>query len=342
MEKNPYPESYEEASSHLRVALALLSKHRIPPSPLNFRTGYEYVTGENKTLKSAFEKLLMCGYTLDDKLLWDLYRKFFVQDDEAIELMRQELRRIITGIQGEVGHSSGKVAVYADALDRFADFLDSSPTSDVMHSEVQRVLGDTRSMERSQRELESQMSGVLEEVDQLRRELEQVREESLTDALTGIANRKAFDIALERLLRDNQEQEAVFSLLLADIDHFKQFNDTFGHLVGDKVLRFVGATLKSCVDVKDVAARYGGEEFAIILPQLDGAGACRVAERIRKATSSGNLKSSETGESYGRLTISIGVSQYRPGDLQNDLIKRADEALYRAKAKGRDRIEQLL
>ncbi|MCB1753106.1 MAG: diguanylate cyclase [Gammaproteobacteria bacterium] len=342
MENNPYPETYEQSSSHLRVALSLLSKHRIPPTPINFRTGYEYVAGGNKELNAAFEKVLNGVEAPSEQHLWEIYRQFFVQDDEAIEQMRQELRRIISGIQGEVGRSGGSVSEYAHVLNSFAEILDSSPSPDVMHNEVQKVIDGTRSMQRSQRDLESQMNSVLDEVEHLRRELEQVRAESLSDALTGISNRKAFDAALERVFQACEEQDTTCSLLLADIDHFKKFNDTFGHMVGDKVLRFVGATLKSWVKGKDIAARYGGEEFAVILPDTDSAGACVLADQIRKAISSGKLKNRESGESYGRLTISIGVSQFRPGDLPADLIKRADEALYTAKTNGRNRIEHQL
>ncbi|MCP5409188.1 MAG: GGDEF domain-containing protein [Chromatiaceae bacterium] len=342
METNPYPDTYEQSSSHLRVTLSLLSKHHIPPSPLNFRTGYEYVLGSNKGLKEAFDQVLNGEQEPSDKNLWEIYRQFFVQDDVAIEQIRQELRRIIAGIQGEVERSGGAVSAYADTLNGFADILDSSPPSDVMHREVQKVIDDTRTMEQSQRKLESQMSSVLDEVETLRKELEQVREESLTDALTGLSNRKAFDVALMSVFEECKAQESVFCLLLADIDHFKRFNDTFGHMVGDKVLRFVGSTLKSCVKGKDTAARYGGEEFAVILPHTDSAGSSALAEQIRKAISSGKLKNRESGESYGRLTISIGISQLRPGDSPDDLIRRADEALYKAKQNGRNRVEQQL
>ncbi|MCP4284039.1 MAG: GGDEF domain-containing protein [Gammaproteobacteria bacterium] len=300
------------------------------------------MSGNNKTLRSAFEKMLEGEIAPSEKNLWEMYRQFFVQDDQAIERMRQELRRIVTGIQGEVGRSGGNVSEYADKLNHFAEILDGSPTSDEMHSEVRRVLDDTRTMEKSQRELESQMGGVLREVESLRRELEQVREESLTDALTGISNRKAFDMALDRVFSECGEADSPFCVLLADIDHFKKFNDTFGHMVGDKVLRFVGATLRNCVKGKGVAARYGGEEFAVILKNTDCDGACTLAEQIRKAISSGKLKNRESGESYGRLTISLGVSQFCPGEMQDDLVQRADEALYKAKGNGRNRVEKLL
>ncbi|MCB1760578.1 MAG: diguanylate cyclase [Gammaproteobacteria bacterium] len=343
METNPYTESYEISSSNLRLAISFLSKHHIPPSPLNFRTSYDYVAGSNKDLKLALERLLQNSEELSDRSLFQLYRQFFVQDDQALEQMRQELRRIITGIQGEVGRSGADVSDYANTLQDFARILDTSPSNEVMQSEVQRVIDNTRSMEHSQRELESQMSSMLSEVESLRRELEQVREESMTDALTGIANRKAFDAEMNKLCSaDGQPMPHAFCVLLLDVDFFKKFNDTFGHLVGDKVLRFIGATLRNSVKGKDLAARYGGEEFAVILPETGVDGAQSLAEQIRRAVSAGKLLNKETGENYGRITISIGISSYLPGDTPATMVKRADQGLYRAKANGRDRVELML
>jgi len=339
VETNPYPDSFEQSLSNLRTALPLLSKHQIPPSPLNFRTAYEYVSKGDRELQHAFEHLLNTDGAPSDEELWKLYRRFFVQDDEAIERVRQELKRIIVGIQGEVGRSGGYVSNYADTLNSFVKILDGAPTSEVMQSEVLKVIDDTRSMERSQRELQSHMDTVLGEVETLRRELEQAREESMTDALTKIPNRKRFDIVLKEAIQEHGEQKTPFCLLLGDIDHFKKFNDTYGHLVGDKVLSFVGLTLKSCVNGNNLAARYGGEEFAVVARHMDSIAAIDLAERIRKEISAGKLVNKEKGESYGKLTISIGISQFRPGDLSIDLIKRADEALYRAKLNGRNRVE---
>jgi diguanylate cyclase len=197
-------------------------------------------------------------------------------------------------------------------------------------------------MEKYQHQLDSQVSSILDEVVSLRKELEQVKEESLIDALTGISNRKAFDAALERVFEEARAEQTPLSIMLADIDHFKKFNDTFGHLIGDKVLRFVGATLKRSVKGRDFAARFGGEEFVVILPQTELAGAGVLAEQIRKAISSGELKDRQSDESYGKITVSIGIAQLYPGNLPSDLLERADRALYAAKTQGRNRVEKFL
>jgi diguanylate cyclase len=343
VEKNPYPDDdYARASEYLRMALALLSRLRIPASPLNYRIGYDYVAGNNEALTTAFDEITRQPAGISKNDLWALNQRLFVQDDKAVETMRLELRRILVNIQGEFQRSGGNLSNYAGTLGRFADILDTSPPPETMVAEVQTVIEDTRDMEAYQHGLNTQMEGVLDEVAALRKEMEQIKEESMTDALTGIANRKSFDVALEQAVQEAREKETQFCLLLADIDHFKQFNDTYGHLVGDKVLRFAAATVKRCVKGKDIAARFGGEEFAVILPQtqLDGAGS--LAEQIRTAISSGDLIDKNNDLSYGRIAVSIGIAQFQPSDLPNDLIGRADQALYLAKERGRNRVETAL
>lgn len=343
MDANPYSDDdFTRASEHLRLVLSFLSKHKIPPSPMNFRMGYDYVTGQREELKAAFDEIVAQPDSITTENLWEMYRRFFVKDEEALEKMHQELRHIIVNIQNEFERSGVNLSGYAKILNRFADILGTPTPPESMSAEVHKVIDDTRSMEQSQHRLESQMSSVLTEMASLRKELGHIKEESLTDALTGISNRKAFDAALENTIYTAREEKTPFCLLLADIDHFKKFNDTYGHLVGDKVLRFVASTLKHCLKGKDMAARFGGEEFAVILPQTALTGAEAISEQIRKAISSGELRDKASGQLYGKITISIGVAQFRMNELPNNLIQRADRTLYLAKKHGRNRIEKAI
>lgn len=337
---NPYSDDYEEASSRLRLAVSLLAGHQIPPSPLNYRVGYDYVSGNNETLTQALNELVESPEQVSSENMWALYRKFFVQDEKALDMMREELRRIILNAQGEFERSGGNLSSYATTLGRFADILDPSMPSELMETEVQKVIDDTRAAEKAQRHLESHVHTLLSEVESLRTELLQIRAESQTDSLTGIQNRKAFDAALEQMIHVAREKKQKFCLMIADIDHFKQFNDTHGHLVGDKVLRFVAATLKRGLKGRDTVARYGGEEFAIILPETDLAGGYAVAEQIREAVCAGKLVDKERQAAFGKITISIGVAEFYMSDTLNTLIKRADRGLYLAKGQGRNRVEK--
>jgi diguanylate cyclase len=172
----------------------------------------------------------------------------------------------------------------------------------------------------------------------LQQNLETVRNESLTDPLTGLSNRKHFDNAITKALSEAVERSEPMSLIMTDIDHFKSFNDTWGHLTGDQVLRLVAMSMKQNVKGQDIAARYGGEEFAVVLPNTVLRSALTVGDHIRRAVMSKELMKRSTGQNLGRVTISVGIATVRNGDTAQTLIARADGCLYAAKRNGRNRV----
>jgi diguanylate cyclase len=187
-------------------------------------------------------------------------------------------------------------------------------------------------------QLEQKLEASRDDIAGLQRDLDEVRRESMLDPLTKIFNRKSFDEGMLKSFADAGENGKPLCLMLLDIDHFKRFNDTWGHQTGDQVLRLVAMTLKSNIKGKDMAARYGGEEFAAILPETDLEGAMIVADNIRKAVQAKELLKRSTNEKLGRITASFGVAAYRPGDSPSSLIERADRCLYAAKHAGRNRV----
>jgi diguanylate cyclase len=193
-------------------------------------------------------------------------------------------------------------------------------------------------MEETNQTLEERLKASKQEINQLQENLETMRSESLTDPLTALSNRKYFDESLEKAIANAASKGEPLSLMLTDIDHFKKFNDTFGHLTGDQVLRLVALAVKQNVKGQDVAARYGGEEFVIVLPSTALRQAVTVADHIRRAIMAKELMKRSTGEQLGRVTISIGVATFRKGDTAQNLIARADACLYAAKRNGRNRV----
>jgi diguanylate cyclase (GGDEF)-like protein len=190
----------------------------------------------------------------------------------------------------------------------------------------------------------------LQRLDQMRRKLIDLSNEltatnqrletlSQQDDLTGIANRRAFDFLIERQFLDATRRREPFSVVLCDIDHFKAYNDHYGHLAGDACLRQVaGALARSCKRATDVAARYGGEEFALLLPNTPAAGALRVVEVAQRELAA--LAIVHAGSTAADVvTFSAGIATYVPerDKVSRDLTARADEALYRAKQLGRNR-----
>ena len=162
---------------------------------------------------------------------------------------------------------------------------------------------------------------------------------ALRDALTGLANRRQFDMTIERECRQADRDRTELSLLMIDVDHFKSYNDRYGHQVGDAVLRIIADCIReSCERPGDLAARYGGEEFAVVLPRTTLSGAQMIAERIRAAVVAREITHTES--SSGHVTISVGIALRVSGHPNpEELIRSADRALYAAKRKGRNRID---
>jgi len=187
-------------------------------------------------------------------------------------------------------------------------------------------------------QLEQRLDDSRQQISDLQDNLEAVRAESMTDSLTGVANRKLFDRTLSDAVEQARESGESLSLLMMDIDHFKRFNDTFGHQAGDGVLRLVAAAMKANVKGRDLVARYGGEEFSAVLPATALADALTVAEQIRQAVMAKELIKKSSGESLGNVTLSIGAATLEDGEDAEQLISRADRYLYSAKRGGRNRV----
>lgn len=156
---------------------------------------------------------------------------------------------------------------------------------------------------------------------------------AMIDGLTGLYNRRWIDEALPRFVARYGRSAHPLSVMMVDVDHFKKFNDTYGHAIGDKVLVVVGRSLRENLRPTDLVARYGGEEFLLILPDTNVEAGRQCAERIRVAVAAEKLEDVDT-----RITISLGGACLKPGESMTDLLSRADEALYASKHDGRDRV----
>ena len=166
---------------------------------------------------------------------------------------------------------------------------------------------------------------------------ESLRQESIRDSLTGLFNRRFMQEALARELLKAERNSHPLSVVMFDLDHFKRINDTFGHDTGDAVLRLLGSLLKTKIRGSDIACRYGGEEFTLILPEATVNDALQRMEQLRKDVS--DLVINQQGNSIGHLTGSFGIAVFPKHGITGDvLLKIADEALYRAKQAGRDRV----
>ncbi|MEQ8965838.1 MAG: diguanylate cyclase [Azospirillaceae bacterium] len=319
--------------------MALLDAEAIPPTPENFAVWYAYAAGNNPDLVRTIDILRSNSQAFTPERSAELFAKFVGHDSqrEVVESVTREigtaLGEMITLLK-DTGRDTGR---FGDSLAAFEKTLDGDPNLGQIQQMVQAMVQQTRAMLDRNRSLDSELSASAEKMERMRQDLEETQREALTDGLTGIANRKCFDMTLRSAAADAMEADAPLSLLMVDIDHFKAFNDNHGHQVGDEVLKLVARILKQTIKGRDTAARYGGEEFGIVLPQTHLSDAVTLAESIRKQVATKRIVRRQTGEKLGNITLSLGAATYRPGETLVDFVARADAALYAAKRSGRNR-----
>lgn len=334
-------DSFERASEFAQSALELMAEKEISPKPDNFAIWYRFFSGRYPDLTKTLQVLLDSGLPFTDERNAEIYERFLgvtLDEDflnDAADRVETELKKAIEYLS----QAGSDTALYGKALSAASGAMDKAEPMEDMRATLERILQATHAMETRNERLEGRLKQSTHEIQSLREDIEDLRTQAMTDALTGLANRKQFDEDIRYFTARAMEAAGDLTLLMLDIDHFKNFNDTHGHPVGDQVLRFVAKILRDSIRGQDVAARYGGEEFVIILPDTMLHNGVKVAENIRNEVRRRTIVNRSTGENLGTITISIGAAQFTPGEQVDSLIERADAALYEAKENGRDRVE---
>jgi diguanylate cyclase len=293
-----------------------------------------------------FEYLLNTDQPLTEKRSAQLYSRCIAFDsdgelssrDTALFDTSARVEQTVDEVLALLRGAGADTARYGEALAGLGGELETA-SGDQVHRVVTGLLGETRRMAERSKDVEQSLAASNAEIAELREQITIISAEALTDALTGLRNRKAFDETLVAQSQEAAGSRQPLSLLMLDIDHFKKFNDTYGHQLGDEVIRLVGGCLTACTKGRDIACRYGGEEFAVILPTTDLSGAATVAEQIRATVAGKKITRKRTNETLSTITLSIGVAEWRPSEGLEEWVGRADEALYAAKQGGRNRVE---
>jgi diguanylate cyclase len=330
--------SAEKINGNFRLALPLMSKQGIPITPDNYSVWYKYVSGLDSELCKRIDTLLKSGATFSPKTNNELYRQFCTEKGEAeLGKIRQDLHLALTTLHQQLVELSGHAEEYESFVSDSVNLLSESSSLEDITNVVREIISKTKTLGEFGKTLKHKVNETTEALEVLKKDLEQIKTEASLDFLTGVPNRKAFNDALAKTVGETSGDGREVSLLLIDIDHFKNFNDTYGHLTGDEVLKFVAKKIKEIVRGRDFVARFGGEEFAVLLPHTSLTGAESVAENVRSFFAQALLKANASSRDLGTLTVSIGVARYRPGESSEQFFNRCDQALYAAKKTGRNR-----
>jgi diguanylate cyclase len=335
-----YQQEREQALA--KTALALMSECGVVPTPDNFELFYTYTSGGNPGLASAMDSIISARAPFTSSVLNDLRSRCLssARTTQALDNASLGITATLNAVLKKLEVAGRDASDYGKTLSRATGELGEDQSPEELRKFVDTLIVATRTMEVRTQALETELQHSSQQVNQLKAQLNDVRRESLTDSLTGIANRKAFDSELATAIEEARRDEETVALLMCDIDHFKHFNDTWGHQTGDQVLRLVANCMSENVKGRDTVARFGGEEFAVILRRTSLKNATSLANQIRAFVQSKKLVKKSTGEILGTITISIGAAQLGDEDTPASLIRRADSCLYQAKRYGRNRVVQ--
>lgn len=321
--------------------LAMMRDAGVQLTPENYHVWFAYAGGHNGALNSQIDRIRHAGKTFTKEINQKLYADFFddPRDDRSRREAQKRTHAVLRGALDAILSTQNEAAVYQDSLAEFTATLEK-------HADVQDIAGlvkdlvrESNRMAKSSIYYQAQLEDVRAEAVKLNEELDKALQSSSIDPLTGLYNRKAVDEKLAELVEAFHGEGEPFSVVMLDVDHFRNFNTTYGHQIGDAVLRAVSTTLREGVKGSDFVARYGGEEFILFFPRTPRENAAIVADKLRTLVSENRKKISSTGELLDPITISCGVAQIAPSDTPESVVHRTDQALYLAKHSGRNQVK---
>ena len=326
----------QKASENLRQIIPLINKHKTPVNPVNYAVWYEYVSGDNKQLKNELDTTLQNKSPITAELTQSLYEKHVLFDmPNRLETANNAVSKVVDNTLSHINMAQTAASECASDLTGTQDDLSHYSDIQELREIVSSIIANTETLTSTSEGLKSELEKSSLEIQQLKSELEIVKEISRTDGLTGLLNRRTFDLELEHVC---QQKNSNVSLVMFDLDHFKRLNDGFGHLVGDKVLQFFSNLLINSAGKHHIAARFGGEEMVMIVFDKSNTETVNLANKIRFELAGSRLRHKKDNVEIGQVTVSIGISFFQVGDTPNSFLDRADQALYISKGSGRNQV----
>ncbi len=323
-------------------AVSLMRQLGVPPLPRHYTIFFACASGVPAGLVAEVEKLIAEKHEFSSEVLERLHDTYIANEQHAVQETTASAKKILAEMVASLATFTGTTKDVSEKMAaEIEEIGDGDLNEDTLKRLAKTVIDSAKTIKGSSDAVAVKLATAQQEVVALRENLTKATEESEKDFLTGCHNRKSFDRHLLEAIFDANANDSELALLMLDIDHFKSFNDNFGHQIGDEVLKIVARAMTDSVKGMDTVARFGGEEFAVILPRTPVGGGMIVAEGIRKMIAGKELKRRSTGENYGTITVSVGVAALRrKADTAESLLRRADEALYRSKKSGRNKTTQ--
>lgn len=328
---------YDYAAFVAERAIALMSRLKVAQTPANYAIWFNYCQGTSPGLKRAIDALFESKSEFDASTSADLISNFGT-GETAVAVSSDVSKRLGSLMEDAQGFLQVAIAdnrqhmlAMGEAASGAGEGADPGELIDGLIAELSKSVSRASTLEKNFVEATQELS-------QIRASLDDAEKRARTDVLTGLPNRLAFQDFFRSAQMAAMESRRPLSVMLIDVDHFKRFNDDFGHSVGDQVLRLIAKVVRERVRDQDLPARYGGEELIAIFPNSDLQACMAVGEAIRTAISECAITRRSTGETLPGISVSIGVAQLRLGELMTDLIERCDKALYKAKDAGRNRV----
>ena len=322
-------------------AFDLIQKYRTPPEPKTYAVWYAYVEAKDPQLVERVDSIISENGTLTPFDISSIFREYLTEETGASArhtigmAIEKEIDEVMKIIQQGVQNSDE----FGASLDKANEELPGAASNGNIASLLSTLMEDNKRMAETTRELNQGLMDSQKQIATLNQELEEVQTQCRRDPLTSVSNRRAFDERLETEIRAAAETGENLCLALADIDHFKKVNDTYGHQVGDAVLQQFASVVTQNIKGQDMVARYGGEEFAIILPETDLFSAYNLLVKIKYTFKNTETPIEGTLKSIKDVTASFGLVRFEPGMTPRDMIEKADSFLYEAKNAGRDRVK---
>lgn len=321
-------------------AFDLIHKYRTPPDPKTYAIWYAYADGSDDALRARVDELITINASLTPFDIDSIFREFLTEEtgDTARQTIGLAIEKEIESVLDIIQQGMNSSDSFGASLDEASKRLPHALTGDDLAALVSTLVEDNRRMAETTQELNQGLKDSRNQIATLHKELEEVQNQCMRDPLTAVSNRRAFDEQLEREIAIAAETGQKLCLAMADIDHFKHVNDTYGHQTGDAVLQMFATTIAQNIKGQDMVARYGGEEFAIILPHTDLFSAYNLLVKIKHNFKNGEVEDTK-GQKVSQVTASFGIVRYEPGMTARNLIEQADSFLYEAKRAGRDRVK---